>query len=114
MENNLDNLDAFYGFDPNFDPNRQAFLLNTNPHQTWPLPLSPNNHMSHNNDDAGQQQQQRRLNTVAATSAGHNGLPTSTSAVAPLQTTGLPFGGPAMAMNPMLADWMGFTANNFA
>lgn len=113
MENNLDNLDAFYGFDTAYDPNRQTYLLNPQQQHTWPLPLS-SAHMSHGNDANAlqqQQMQQRRLNTVAATTAGH-ALPTTTGAVAPLQTAGLAFG-PAMTANPMLADWMGISSNAF-
>lgn len=112
MENNLDNFDALYGFDASYDPNRQPFLLNTQ-HQTWPLPLSPAQQMSQND---AHHHQQRRLNTVATTASNNNvannGLPTTSSAVAPLQTSGLPFG-PDMTANPMLADWMGLGTNNF-
>lgn len=59
-----------------------------------------------------QQQQQRRVNTVAATPAAqHGALPTTTGAMAPLQTANLPFAaGISMnAMSPMLADWMGLS-----
>ncbi|PSN60948.1 hypothetical protein BS50DRAFT_505500 [Corynespora cassiicola Philippines] len=59
--------------------------------------------------DHAQHHHQRRLNTVAATSAVNHGLPTTTSAVAPLQTTGLGF--PSMsATNPMLADWINLSS----
>ncbi|KAF2264716.1 hypothetical protein CC78DRAFT_463282 [Lojkania enalia] len=117
MEGNLDNLDAFYGFDPSYDPSRQS-LFNLQS-QTWPLPLSPSA-MSHPqqqvHDTAAQQQHQqqhqRRLNTLAATSAGHP-LPSTTGAVAPLQTANLPFTS-AMATNPLLADWVQLSSSNFA
>jgi hypothetical protein len=110
METNLDNLEAYYGsFDPNFDPNRQQQSFLVSPHQTWPLPLSANTHMSHH--DGSMNHQQRRVNTVAASNAG-NALPPTTGAVAPLQTAGLP--NDAGMFNPMMADWMGINSNGFS
>jgi hypothetical protein len=107
---NLDNLDL-YSFDPSFDPNRQSYNFNLQ-HQTWPLPLSPAA-MNHHHDGTQQQSHdpQRRVNTVAATPAQNNSnLPVSSStAIAPLQTTGL--GGFGMAANPMLADWINLASN---
>jgi hypothetical protein len=107
MDNNLDNFEL-YGFDPSFDPNRQQYLnLNHIQHQTWPLPLSPatmSQQQQHHDAQMQQQQhqQQRRIQSMATTS---HQLPTST-AVAPLQTTG--FGFPSMmpTANPMLTDWI--------
>ena len=108
---NLDNLDL-YSFDPSFDPNRQSYNQYLQ-HQTWPLPLSP---AAMNNSHDGSQQQphdhQRRVNTVAAAPAQGNNVPVSaSSAIAPLQTTGLgSFAMPA-ANNPMLADWITLASN---
>ncbi|KAF2690275.1 hypothetical protein K458DRAFT_383397 [Lentithecium fluviatile CBS 122367] len=109
MEPNLENLDL-YNFDQSFDPNRQSYNFNLQ-HQTWPLPLSPAA-MNHSHDGSQQQpnNQQRRVNTVAASAAqNNNGLPTTSSAIAPLQTAGL--GGFGMAANPMLADWINLSSN---
>ncbi|KAF2116345.1 hypothetical protein BDV96DRAFT_612240 [Lophiotrema nucula] len=110
MDGNLDNLDAFYGFDPSYDPNRQTQTLFNLPSQTWPLPLSPSQmNAQHPHDGSGQQQQQRRLNTVAATTAG-NQMPATTTAMTPLQTTNLQFA-QLQASNPMLADWVQLSSN---
>lgn len=112
MESNLDNLDL-YAFDQPFDPNRPSFNFNL-PHQSWPLPLSPPA-MPQQHDAASQQsqqsQQQRRLNTVATTTASaSNVLPTTSSAITPLQTTGLGFAS-GITTNPMLADWINLSSN---
>ncbi|KAF2178285.1 hypothetical protein K469DRAFT_600198 [Zopfia rhizophila CBS 207.26] len=110
MENNLDNFEALLAFDTSYDPNRQFYHHNVNT-PTWPLPTS-SAAMSHNNADANAQQQQRRLNTVAATTAG-NQLPTTTSAAAPLQTTGIQFPSAMQPNNPLLTEWIQL-GNNFA
>ncbi|KAF2787183.1 hypothetical protein K505DRAFT_367571 [Melanomma pulvis-pyrius CBS 109.77] len=117
MENNLDNFDALYGFDPSFDPNRQTYL-HLQQH-TWPLPLSPATMSQQHHDVQAQQQhhqqqqhqqQQRRMQTIATTG---NHIPT-TSAVAPLQTTGLGFPSMMPTANPMLTDWIALSSNHFA
>ncbi|KAF2465436.1 uncharacterized protein BDR25DRAFT_83850 [Lindgomyces ingoldianus] len=121
MENSLDNLDAFYGFDPSFDPNRQTFLNLQS--QSWPLPLqSAMSHNNNNNNSADananaqhQHHQQRRLNTVAATTAGNpNSLATSSCPVAPLQTSNLGFPSAMPTANPMLTDWVQLGSTSFA
>ncbi|KAF2243574.1 hypothetical protein BU26DRAFT_104679 [Trematosphaeria pertusa] len=126
MENNLENFDL-YGFDSSFDPNRPTLNFNLQ-HQTWPLPLSPAA-MQQQHDgrqqqaqqqarqqQQQQQQQQRRMNTVAATSAASsNALPTTSSAIAPLQTTNLGFPTAMQTTNPMLADWINLSSTtNYA
>jgi hypothetical protein len=138
MDSNLDGLDAFYGFDQAYDPTRQHLFINTQ-HQTWPLPLSssaaqmsqqtgqqqqqqqPQQHVHQQqhvpqHQQQQQSQQQRRLNTVPAAPAS-NAMPTTTGAVAPLQTTDMSFE-TTMAMNPLMANWMattgmGMNAANF-
>ncbi|KAF2020690.1 hypothetical protein BU24DRAFT_6719 [Aaosphaeria arxii CBS 175.79] len=120
MDNNIDNFDAFYGFDPSYDPNRHPLFLNHHHHQTWPLPLSPSQQMASHDPNAQQSSQQqhhnnqhqRRINTVAASTAATS-LPTTTSAIAPLQTSGLGFSTSLQTANPMLADWMGMPPNAF-
>ncbi|KAF2874472.1 hypothetical protein BDV95DRAFT_488264 [Massariosphaeria phaeospora] len=59
--------------------------------------------------DANAHHHQRRLNTVATTTACH-GLPNSTGAVAPLQTTGLNYASTMQTANPMLADWVNLSS----
>jgi hypothetical protein len=105
--NNLDNLDL-YSFDQSFDPNRQSYNFTTLQHQTWPLPLSPGT-MNHAHDGSQQSHdQQRRVNTVPTAPGNNNNVPvSSSSAIAPLQTTGL--GDFGMGANPMLADWIDLT-----
>ncbi|KAF2642582.1 hypothetical protein P280DRAFT_396306 [Massarina eburnea CBS 473.64] len=102
------NLDIdLYAFDQTFDPNRQSYSGYLQ-HHTWPLPLSPAA-MSHHHDVSQQQntqnQQQRRVNTVAATTAANSNVLPTTTAMAPLHTSGLGFTS-TMASNPMLADWI--------
>ncbi|KAF1363076.1 hypothetical protein EJ07DRAFT_173784 [Lizonia empirigonia] len=104
------------GFDPTFDPNRQTYTQ----YQTWPLPISPGampQQHQHQHHDPNQQHQnqhgQRRIQSVAATSAQHSTMPT-TSAMAPLQTAGLGFPAAMQPMNPMLANWMNINTDGFA
>ncbi|KAF2276680.1 uncharacterized protein EI97DRAFT_317464 [Westerdykella ornata] len=118
MDPPLDNFDSLYAYDAAYDPNRQhTYLLNAQHHQTWPLPVSASLPMSqqngqHQEQHQQQHQDQRRVNTIAA-SAAPNGLPSTSTAVAPLQTSGLAFPS-TMTMNPMLADWIGISSNAFS
>lgn len=106
------------GFDPSFDPNRQTYTQ----YQTWPLPTSPGampqQQQPYQQHDATQhhqhQHQQRRIQSVAATSAQHNTMSASTTAIAPLQTAGLGFPAAMQPMNPMLATWMNINTDGFA
>jgi hypothetical protein len=59
-------------------------------------------------------QQHRRMQTVASTSAQHNAMPASSTAIAPLQTAGLGFPAAMQPMNPMLATWMNINTDGFA
>lgn len=108
-------------FDPNYDPSRQTYHFS----QTWPIPLSPaamshqhhqetvqqqqENHAQNSQQGQQNQQSQRRVNTVAASTAHHNAMPTTT-AIAPLQTMTLGFPSAMQPMNSQLADWINLSA----